>query len=205
MKTLTLFASATAFAAFATLAAAAPPPGGVQGTVTLTGKVSDSCVVDEGQGASSTFAKIIPLGELDQANGTLRSDLQASTSASPSASFQTQIICNTATPKVELTNSQLIDGALTPVPAGYANAINYTANAVVTETTGSDTFTVTTNGATDGHTGPTAVSNPIANSPNNVTINAYAFNTVGGNTNILLSSGGVEAYQGVITLNITPN
>ena len=118
--------------------------------------------------------------------------------------FQTEVTCNTLTPKVSVTATELVDPALSVKP-NYSNAVNYTASAIVTEIGGSDTFSATTNGAVPGQTGPTQVSNPIANQPNNLTIEAYQFSTVGGNGDVLLSSGGAATYVGVITVDITPS
>lgn len=200
MNKLLLTASVLA-AAFATGAGAA---GSLTGQITLTGQVTPSCQVGAGGNASSSFSQTIALGELDQADGTLRPDLEASTVASPSAVFQTEVTCNTLTPKVSVTATELIDPALTVKP-NYSNAVNYTASAIVTEIGGSDTFSATTNGAVPGQTGPTQVSNPIANQPNNLTIEAYQFSTVGGTGDVLLSSGGAASYVGVITVDITPS
>ena len=202
MKKLLLTASA--FAAAAALAAPASAAGSLTGQITLTGQVTPACEVGAGGNASSSFAQTIALGELDQADGTLRPDLKASTVANPSATFSTQVSCNTLTPKVSVTATELIDPAL-PVKQNYSNAVNYTASAIVTEIGGSDTFSATTNGAVPGQTGPTQVSNPIANQPNNLTIEAYQFSTVGGNGDVLLSSGGAASYVGVITVDITPS
>jgi len=176
---------------------------GVTGTVDLTGVVTPTCSV--GSGSSSSFSTTIALGELDQSNGTLSPTLSGSTSASPAAQFSTQITCNTGTPAVSVTATELIDNLIATVPAGYANAVNYSASAVVVETSGSQTFAVTTNGATNGQTGPTTVANPIANQANNLTINAYGFSTVGAATDILLSSGGAPSYTATITVDITPS
>ena len=205
---LLMTASAAALGGFLMLPNVAAA--GISGTLTLDGYVTSKCVV--GAGPGTTFADTIHLGELDGSDGKISSTLTGYTAATTPQTATVSITCNTGAPTVTVTNSELIDSALGTPPSGYSNAINYSAEADVVENASTEIFgPIASTGATAGSTGPTAVASPIKNQASNVTLKAYAFHTsVPGNTTnddtlILMSSNGVAAYSGVITLTISPS
>lgn len=162
------------------------------GTINLTGTVTPKCAVAGGQNAS-VFSGAIGLGELSAQNGQLRPDLTGGTVAGASQSFQ--VVCNSATPTVKLSASPLTGNAAGAAPAGYSKVINYTATVDVVQSSGSfPQLTQTSNNAQASQ----ALTAPIANAANNVTVGANSFNTASG---AILMSGD---YAGTITVEISP-
>ncbi len=188
MKKIALFAAATA-AVLATPAMAQ----NVTGTITLNGTVAGKCSVTSAP-AGTTFAQTVNFGELAKADGTLRSGLSTDFSTTP---VQATVVCNTGTPKVSVDANPMVNAAFTPVPTGYANTINYTANvAVATATPGTVNFS---NATTAAPSAAIAVGAALANSANNVVITTTGFATPAA-TDIL----GAGSYTGTITVVISP-
>jgi len=188
MKKIALFAAATA-AVLATPAMAQ----NVTGTITLNGTVASKCSVSSNSNAA-TFAQTVNFGELAKADGTLRTTLAADFTA---AAVQATVVCNTGTPMVSVDANPMVNAAFTPVPTGYANTINYTANvAVATATPGTVNFS---NATTAAASPSTAVGAALANSANNVVITTSGFATPA-STDIL----GAGSYTGTITVVISP-
>jgi hypothetical protein len=162
------------------------------GTINLTGSVAPKCAVANVQD-SSTFSGSIGLGELSGQNGQLSSTLTGSTVTGASQSFQ--VMCNSATPTVKLSASPLTGDAAGAAPSGYSKVINYTATVDVVQSSGSfPQLTQVSNNAQASR----ALTAPLANAANNVTVGANSFNTTSG---AILMSGN---YAGTITVEITP-
>lgn len=162
------------------------------GTINLTGSVAPKCAIAGAQNGS-TFSGSIGLGELAGQNGQLSSTLTGSTVAGASQSFQ--VICNSATPTVKLSASPLTGDAAGAAPSGYSKVVNYTATVDVVQSSGSFPQLSQPSNNTQASQALTA---PLANAANNVTVGANSFNTTSG---AILMSG---AYAGVITVEIAP-
>lgn len=194
MKTPLLIAAAAGALIAAPAAFAQTAPGTITGTVGITGSVAPRCIVIDG--SSTTFSDTIILGELTQTNGTLRTDLQGAVPVS-AAVKQFQVVCNSSDATVTLDADQFSAGLGTP-PAGYSGTINYTAELdALLSPSGSKVVTHTTpNTATSDTLG-----GALLNTAGNLTVKAFNFTTVGGNS-LLLQAG---AYTGAIHVTIAPS
>lgn len=123
MKKLALIAM-TAAAAIATPAMAQD----VTGTINITGSVEKKCFVLNGSTASSTFTANVAMGELAQADGTLKdSTTLSNTFASVGgAALDARVLCTSATPNVSVKAEPLVNSA--PAATGYDNSVDYNAD-----------------------------------------------------------------------------
>ena len=98
------------------------------GEIDITGSVGAKCtVITGGPGPNgANFGATVPLGELADANGHLRSDIQAS-SAIGVLTLPFTLSCSGANAAVTVQADPLANAAA--APTGYANRIDYTANA----------------------------------------------------------------------------
>jgi hypothetical protein len=196
MKKLVLLALAASTVAVVTPAAAQ-----VTGTVEVTGTVVGRCsVVQPGGGAGvATFTGAIPLGNLDEADGTLLTSLEGTTSAAPAGNVvEARIVCNSANTNIHVEAGKLSN--LAPADPGYSNDIDYTAELeVATASTGLQTAKYNTLApvAAD-HT--KTIGRIAAGAANNVKVRAYALAAEGGLTSLLVAGG----YASTITVTINP-
>ena len=160
------------------------------GTVNVTGTVAGRCGV---VGGGQSFTDTINLGELAGNDGRLRTDL---TDASPDAVRNFSVVCTSATPRVRLSATRLsTPGA---GPAGFANNIDFTAQIAVIQASGSPPqITYTTASSLPAPTN-VALTAPLANAADNVTLRVYSFGTAAG---ALLVAGD---YTSVISITISP-
>jgi hypothetical protein len=197
MKKLVLLALAASTVAVATPAAAQ-----VTGTINVTGTVVGRCsVVQPGGGAGvATFTGSIPLGNLDEADGTLLTSLEGTTSTAPAGNVvEARIVCNSANTAISVTAGKLSNAA--PAATDYSNDIDYTAELEVsTASTGLQyaKYNTLTPVATD-HT--KIVGRIAAGSANNVKVRAYALAAEAGPTSILVAGD----YASTITVTINPS
>jgi len=164
----------------------------VTGTVDITGTVAAKCLVVPAN--SSTFAASVNLLELAKADGTLEdSAVLESRFTAATGSLSAKVICTSATPTVAVTASPLLNVAT--ADPGYTNRIDYTANIDVVTVSGSvDVDDLSSNPAATS----TTLSARLANSPDNVTVDASAFTATSG---ALLVAG---TYNGQIVVTVTP-
>jgi hypothetical protein len=185
-----------AMTAASALAMAAPASAQTAtGTVNITGSVASKCVVLPGSG--STFGTTVALGELAQADGTMRNNLAATFNAA--AGLTARVLCNTAAPTISVDAEEIT--AATAATAGYTNRIDYTASVAVT-TTGVSPAPFTN----DSAVGPLAATliggGRLANNGgSNIAITANNFRTVSGATDLLVAD---PTYTGKITVVIAP-
>ncbi len=172
----------------------------VTGTVGITGTVTAKCFVGtpDSPGGSS-FSDTIALGEIDQSNGTIRSDLASSTAVAAAIKNFT-VTCTGSDASVSLSADQFDNTTNTGTPSsGSANHIDYTAKFVAQLAGGgSKTLTYATAGSPAATTGTLGA--PLANSANDITISAYSFTPVGGTGELLVAGN----YAGTIHVTITP-
>ena len=194
MKKIVLLALAASTAAVATPAAAQ-----VTGSVQVTGNVSPRCSVVPAGTSDSTFTRTIPLGSLDEADGTLKAGLESSSSLTPAGSVvSTRVVCNSASATISVGAGTLSTTA-TADGTDYSNDINYTAELEVNTTAGlryANYNTLTPNAANHTKT----VGRLAAGSANNVKVRAYALAAEGG-VNSLLVAGD---YTSTISVSISP-
>ncbi len=195
MKKIILLAMAASTVAIATPAAAQ-----VSGTVEVTGTVVGRCsVVAPGGNSTGTFTGAIPLGNLDEADGTLAAGLEGTTSAAPAGvPVEARIVCNSANTNISVNAGKLSNTAT--ADAGYSNDIDYTAELEVnTASTGLQyaKYNTLTPVAAD-HT--KTVGRIAAGSANNVKVRAYALASEGSPTNLLVAGN----YASTITVTINP-
>jgi hypothetical protein len=204
MKKIVLAALAATTAIIATPAAAQT----VTGTVNVTGSVANRCsVVLPGGASSATFTGTIGLGALDDPDGTLRDNLQASTTASPADGLHvlTRVVCNTAAPVVTIsaTAMQIAGGTLTGA-TGYSDTVHYTAQVGVTDTASAVQFrryNTLLAAAPAGSVATGALTLPISAAPgNNVDVSVFNMHSEGADTNILAAG----SYLGVVTVTVSP-
>jgi hypothetical protein len=185
MKKLVLAALAASAAFIATPAAAQT----VTGTITMTGSVAAKCFVMPGAG--STFSDSVNLGELAQADGTLRSSASLATDFDAGVD-DFQVLCTSANPEVTVTANPL--ASATSAPSGYDNSIDYVAHAQFTLVSGSATVSDST---TAGSTGPTPLGGRLNGTGTNVHITADTFSATG----VLVAA---TDYTGTIVVLIAP-
>jgi len=197
------------FALAATVALAAAPAAFADtsetGIVDLIGNVPDQCSVISSTTSGgavpggASFGDTVNLGTIAGANGELGGSISGSTADQlPTETFQ--INCTGANNQVTLVATPLATTGATP-PAGYANSVNYTAEADFAVVGGganpavlSQSSTIATPASANLGAGVR-----LANSgSNNVTIKAYGFNTT--NPTAILVAG---TYNGQITVTIS--
>ena len=161
------------------------------GTINITGTVAAKCFVVPGNG--NTFDTTVAMGELAQADGTLK------TSATLSGTFGTvggagltaQVVCTSANPDVSVLAEPLVNTA--PSATGYDNSVDYTADVTFTRVGGT-----------------TLVSDPSAVPAATTAI--LASRLTGTGTNVSVATSGWTAsgvlvtgsYAGKITIVIAP-
>ena len=195
MKKLVLIATTAAFAGLVGVAQAQ-----VVGTVQVTGQVTGKCVVISGQGGSGVFGGVIPLGELDQADGTLLPGLHGSTLGSPSGPVVlAQVNCNSSAPTVAVSATRLTDGA-PEASANFSSTIDYTAAAIVGLAAGGATNVSYTTAAALPPATSTQLSGPLSNQPGDVTVEVFGLTPDHGLASFLTAGN----YSATVTVTITP-
>jgi len=198
MKKIVLAALAATTALIATPAAAQV----VTGTVNVTGTVVGRCsVVQVGGAPVQTFGGTIGLGTLDDPDGTLRDNLQSSTSVAPAdgLSVNTRVVCTSANPTVEISATNMVTGAGTAGINGYSDNIDYTAQVAVNVAAGG-VVTTSYNTFVGGAATSQQLGGPIAaGAADNVHVSVYGLAAENGPTSTLVAG----SYLGVITVTIT--
>lgn len=187
--------------AVAMLTASAAMAANINGSASLTGTVTDRCLVS-GSGSGS-FDGTIPLGTLNGVGGTVNSSLTGNSISGASLSFT--LICNTLTPHVTLSATTMGDG-VTPSP-GYTSLVDYTADVTLAQAGGGkQSFSYVTHGSPAATTG--SLSAPLAGTSDNVTVSVNSLNTDGGANTSILTSGNYGSANGgvggVISITIAP-
>ncbi|WP_295631402.1 hypothetical protein [Novosphingobium sp.] len=166
------------------------------GTVNLTGSVASRCGV-AASGSGTSLDQTVALGELAAANGTLRSGIEGQFANAVAA---ISVVCNTAAPTVSISASPLSAQTNTGTPpAGFANAVAFTATVSFLTTASAPVVLSTASGSSASHT-LSAGEGRIANSPGNVVLTASAFHTAGA-ADILVADA---SYKGSIAVTIAP-
>lgn len=167
----------------------------VTGTVNITGSVAAKCLVVPGAG--NTFGTTVALGELAQANGTLRTDLATLFSSVGGAGLEARVVCTSAAPTIAIDATEITSA--TPATTGYANRIDFTANVAVDTTTTNDV--PFSNSSTGAALAATPIGGRLANTVgNNITISASNFATPTA-TDLLVAA---NDYTGQIVVVIAP-
>lgn len=160
------------------------------GTVNVTGTVAGRCSVT---GGGQSFTDTINLGELAGNDGRLRTDL---TDASPDAERKFSVVCNTTTPRVQLSATRLSTPGT--APAGYASDIDYTSQVLVLQASGTPPQIAYTTASSLPAPTDVSLTAPLANAADNVTLHVHTFGTTAG---ALLVAGD---YTSVISITISP-
>ena len=193
MKKIVLLALAAS-----TVAVATPASAQVTGTVQVTGNVAARCSVVPAGTSDSTFTGTIPLGALDEADGTLKAGLEGSSSVAPAGTVvSTRVVCNSASATISVGAGTL--STSTAADTGYSNDINYTAELEVNTTSGlqyANYNTLTPVAANHTKT----VGRLAAGSANNVKVRAYALAAEGGINSLLVAGD----YTSTINVTIGP-
>lgn len=195
---------AIAFVAAAATLAALPAAAETTGTINVTGNVQSRCSVIQPGGSTeaSTFSGTIALGRLDAADGTLKSALAGSTSATPAQGLtvSTRIVCNSANPTVGIAATKLNTGGATDPGTGYSNNVDYTAQVKVKTASGS-TQTVSYSTGVGGAATTAKLGQRIAGgATDNFEVSAYGLAASNGATSLLAAGD----YASVITVSIDP-
>jgi hypothetical protein len=194
MKKIALVSAAALAAAIATPASAAV--GDVTGTVNITGSVAAKCLVVTGAGTSSTFGTTVALGELAQADGTMKTDLATTFGTVGGAGLSAKVVCTTANPTISVDADPITSA--TAAGTGYDNSIDFQANVAVTTLSANASPYSNDSAAAAGSA--TALGSRLANTATNVTISASNFRT--NNLSDLLVAA--TDYAGKITVVIAP-
>lgn len=192
MKKIALVSIAALAAAIATPAAAQS----VTGTVNITGSVAAKCLVQTGSGTSSTFGTTVALGELAQADGTMKTDLATTFSTVGGTGLSAKVVCTSANPTISV-NANPITSAVA-AGTGYDNSIDFQADVSVTTLSANASPYTNDSAATAGSA--TALGSRLANSADNVTISASNFRT-NNLTDLLVAA---TDYAGSIVVVIAP-
>lgn len=184
-----------AAALLATAIAAPAAAQSVSGSVVINGTVTPKCLVVSPGPAASSFSTVVSLGELANADGTMRTDLATTFSAAGNASngLSAKVVCTSATPTIAISATPLATGGA--AVTGYDNSIDYTANIAVTTVSGTNPFSATTTTPLAA----TSVGGRLATGADNILVSASSFAT--NNPTDVLVSG---AYTGTISFTIAP-
>ncbi len=161
------FTAVLGLAAVSALALSAASAQTVTGTINLTGNVPAKCSVIPG-----TNTVTVGLGDLSEADGTLRPDYEATTDVAPAASLDFRVTCtgggNTATVDADaMTNATVIPG--------FVNVVDITGTATFTR---SDNTTIAfTNLSENAPAAAASIGGYLKNPGNNVRVTAYALRT----------------------------
>lgn len=182
----------TAAAAIATPAMAQTT--NVTGTINITGNVAPKCFVLNGEAVGSTFTANVPMGELAQADGTLKdSTTLSNTFASVGgAALDARVLCTSATPSVSVKAEPLVNTA--PAPAGYDNTVDYRADVAFSLVGG------TTQNVNDPSTDAVATTDTLTARLNGTGTNVRVRTSNWLASGTLVSGG----YAGKITVEIAP-
>lgn len=165
------------------------------GTVNITGTVAPKCLVVPGAG--STFGTTVALGELAQADGTLRTNLASDFSSIGGTGLEARVVCTSAAPTIAVDATQITSA--TAAVTGYANRIDYTAHVFVDTTSTNDVEF--TNSSLNAPLPATLIGGRLANNGgNNITITATNFATPAA-TDLLVAA---TDYSGQIVVVIAP-
>ena len=165
------------------------------GTVNITGTVAAKCLVVPGAG--NTFGTTVALGELAQADGTLRTDLATFFSSIGGAGLEARVVCTSAAPTIAIDATEITSA--TAAVTGYANRIDFTANVAVDTTSANDV--PFSNSSTGAALAATPIGGRLANNGgNNITISASNFATPNA-TDLLVAA---NDYTGQIVVVIAP-
>jgi opacity protein-like surface antigen len=189
----------TALAAASALAIATPAAAqDVTGTVNITGSVGEKCMVTGDGPASSSFTTTVALGELSQADGTMRTDLATSFDAGGTggSTMDFRVVCTTAAPEITVDADPIVAENVTSPPSGYANTIDYVAH-VQFDLVASGSQTVDND--TQAASTVEVLTDRLATGADNVHITATGF-TTGTNDEILVA----DSYTGIINITIAP-
>jgi hypothetical protein len=196
---MTAGASALLLALAGTASAAA-----TTGEIDITGTVASKCTVTAGGPGpnGSNFGATVPLNELADANGHLRSDIQSSTPIS-ALNLGFTLTCTGANAGVVVKADPMLNAAA--APTGYANRVDFTANAhflLISAPSSTSTLDVsdTSNLVATG-SGAFGASKYLQNVANNVVVSAYSFGTTNTATDVMVAG----AYAGDILVTITPS
>lgn len=191
-------------AALAAVALGGAAQAATTGEIDITGTVASKCtVITGGPGPNgANFGATVPLGELADANGHLRSDIQSST-AIGALTLNFTLNCTGANAGVVVQANPLLNA--TAAPTGYANRADYTANAhflLIAAPASTSALDVTDTSALAGTaSGAFGAGKFLQNVANNVTVTAYSFGTANTATDVMVAG----AYAGQILITITPS
>jgi hypothetical protein len=170
----------------------------VSGDITITGSVAPKClVVTGGTPAGSSFSGTIALGELADASGVLRSDIEASFNTAGDA-IDIQVVCTTANPTASVDANPIVAQNVASPPTGYANTIDYQADITFDLTpTGNP---VLSNDSEDPAGVATPLGGRLASGATNIHIAGSDFRTANA-TDILVAD---NDYEGHILITVAP-
>lgn len=195
MKKL-VFAALVASAAIASPAAAQV----VTGTVNITGSVPAKCTV-LAPTAGSTFGGTVAMGDLSQANGTLKptGTLSATFGSVNAAALVAKVVCTSANATVSVTSTPLVSPSGAGAPTGYSNRVDFQADVTFSRASLA-ALVVSDDSATAAATTSALGGRLDASAANNVSIAATNWRTPSA-TDILTSG---TDYSGSIVVTITP-
>lgn len=163
----------------------------VTGTINITGTVQAKCLVVPGNG--NTFGTTVAMGELSQADGTLKSSATLSNTFATvgGTGLTAQVVCTSANPDVSVLSEPLVNTVA--ADPGYDNSVDYTADVTFTRVGGT-----------------TVVSDPSAVPA--ATTATLASRLTGTGTNVSVATSGWTAsgvlvagsYAGKITIVVAP-
>jgi hypothetical protein len=202
MKRILMAAGAATALSFAVSGAA--QAANTTGEIDITGSVASKCTVTNGgpgpNGAS--FGATVPLGELADAYGHLRTDIQAS-SAISALTLNFTLNCTGANAGVVVEADPLVNAA--SAPTDYANRVDYTANAhflLIAAPSSTSALDVSdTSIAVATGSGSFGSGKYLQNVANNVVVTAYSFGTTNTSSDVLVAG----SYSGKILITITPS
>jgi hypothetical protein len=194
-----------ALAALAAAAAVAAFPAAAQtttGTVNITGTVAGRCSVINSGVAQQSFTGSIDLGRLDADDGTLRSALVSSLSASPAdaKTVSARVVCTSANPTIGVQASKLSNGNAAAAADGYSNVIDYTASLKV-KTAASTTVEAQYKTLSDSAAVTKKLGGRIAGgSASNVEVSIFGLAPTNGTTSVLEQG----TYNSTVSVTIEP-
>ena len=195
MKKIALIAM-TAAAAIASPAMAQT----VTGTINITGSVAAKCMVVSGTAVSSTFGTTVAMGELSQADGTLKdgATLASTFNSVGGTGIAAHVVCTSADATVTVDADPLVSASGAGAPTGYSNTVSYQADVTFTKTTGSS---LVSNDTTAAAATSQALGGRLAASGTNVVVATSNWRTLGTGDELLTSG---TDYSGKIVVTVSP-
>lgn len=169
------------------------------GTINITGSVAGKCsVVPSNSG--NTFGGPVSMGELALADGTLKASttLEGTFGTAGGGALSAKVVCTSPDATVTVDADPLVSAVAVTAGSGYANTVNFTADAKFTKTGG--VIVPVSNASTAAAATSATLGGRLAATSTNIVISTSNWKTPGVG-DILVADNN---YTGKITVTVSP-